>query len=405
MSTSSLNISQLDTSLAEKFEHFFNAAIKQDLPVALWRLPNSNGINAICQLEERTEHFENLESAPEGFIFHPFEENEDHERKFIHADAAMIDHDVEISLSPLYNKSPEKFGAFLETIEEIKSETKFDFTQYQDPAPRFKSTHEEFIHLVSKCKESIDQGYYQKIVPSRREKFKIKKGFRPVKELIKLCNQYENAFVSLVYMPGVGIWLGASPELLISVKDRKIFETISLAGTQEIPEKFDLSRAAWTQKEIEEQALVSRYIVNCFKQIRLREFEEFGPKTVKAGNLMHLKTLFKVNMEEVNFSQLGSVMLDLLHPTSAVCGMPMMPAAKFLKENEGYDRQYFSGFLGPVNINNDVDIFVNLRCARIYKDAGVLFAGAGVTEDSDAESEWNETNIKFQTLLNVISQE
>ena len=127
-------------------------------------------------------------------------------------------------------------------------------------------------------------------------------------------------------------------------------------------------------------------------------------KTVKAGNLMHLKTTFSVDMEDVNFPQLGNVMLDLLHPTSAVCGMPMIPAARFLMENEKYDRQYFSGYLGPVNVDKDINIFVNLRCARIYSDGGLIFAGAGVTEDSDAESEWNETNIKFQTLLNVIGK-
>ncbi len=400
--TQSLSSTELNLSLSEKYEHFFNAALKKDLPVAIWRLPQQNTLNAICQLEDRAQTIDNLESAHPGFMFSPFEENETHGQRYIFADAMMLENDLEISLAPTFNKSPEKFDDFLEAIEEVKSEKDFDFTDYLESAPKFKSTHDEFVDFVLKCKSYIDQGYYQKIVPSRRGKFNIKKDFRPINEVINLCNQYENAFVSLVYMPGAGLWIGASPELLISVKGQKTFQTISLAGTQEIPENFDLSKAAWTQKEIEEQALVSRYIVNCFKKIRLREFEEFGPKTAKAGNLMHLKTIFQVDMEEVNFPQLGSVMLDLLHPTSAVCGMPMMPAAKFLNENEGYDREYFSGYLGPVNINDDIDVYVNLRCAHLHKDAGVIFAGAGVTEDSDAETEWNETNIKFQTLLNVI---
>ena len=395
---------QLDNSQLEKVEHFFNASIKKNLPVAVWRLPNSHSINTICQLEERNQKFNSIENAPPGFLFHPFEESDTSPQKFIQADVLMLDNDIEINLSPSSNKSPQTFDSFLAAIEEVKPEAQFDFTQYLDPSPRFQSTHDEFVNLVAKCKNSIQKGYYQKIVPSRREKFKIKKDFRPVSEFFKLCRQYENAFVSLVYFPNEGLWLGASPELLISLKAQKKFETISLAGTQEIPLNFDLSKAAWTQKEIEEQALVSRYIVNCFKKIRLREFDEFGPKTAKAGNLMHLKTVFRVDMDQVNFPELGSVMLDLLHPTSAVCGMPMMPAAKFLNENEGYDRQYFSGYLGPVNINEDIDLFVNLRCARIHKDAGILFAGAGVTEDSDEESEWNETNIKFQTLLNVIDK-
>ena len=200
----------------------------------------------------------------------------------------------------------------------------------------------------------------------------------------------------------VGIWMGATPELLLSVEDKKKFTTVSLAGTQVIADDFPLAKAAWTQKEIEEQAMVSRYIINCFKKIRLREFEEYGPKTVRAGNLAHLKTTFEVDMAEVNFPQLGTVMLELLHPTSAVCGMPMKPAFEFLKENEGYDRQYYSGYLGPTNVQNETRLFVNLRCMKIEGNQATLFAGAGITEDSEPESEWNETEVKMQTLLNIL---
>ena len=77
------------------------------------------------------------------------------------------------------------------------------------------------------------------------------------------------------------------------------------------------------QKDIEEQALVERYVISCFKKIRLREYDEHGPKTMIAGNVLHLKTEFEVDMVATNFPQLGSVMLNLLHPTSAVCGMPL----------------------------------------------------------------------------------
>ncbi|UXX81372.1 chorismate-binding protein [Reichenbachiella carrageenanivorans] len=278
----------------------------------------------------------------------------------------------------------------------------FDYRDFLASPVNFKSSKDHFLTLVENCKASITDGYYQKIVPSRREKFRTDKSFHPVKELVKLCEAYENAFVSLVYLPNQGLWLGATPELLISVDEDQNFETISLAGTQEIQPAFELSQASWMQKEIEEQALVSRYIINCFKKIRLREYEEYGPKTVKAGNLIHLKTSYKVNMKEVNFPQLGSVMLDLLHPTSAVCGMPMLPAAKFLQENENYDREYYSGYLGPINYEGATALYVNLRCAKIYKHDMILFAGAGVTEDSDPEKEWMETEIKFQTLLNII---
>ena len=148
--------------------------------------------------------------------------------------------------------------------------------------------------------------------------------------------------------------------------------------------------------------MVSRYIINCFKKIRLREFEEHGPKTVVAGNLMHLKSDFAVDMKATNFPQLGSVMLRLLHPTSAVCGTPLETARKFLLEHEGYSREFYSGFLGPINMNEASHVFVNLRCMQLFADEAWLYAGAGVTADSIPEKEWEETEMKMNTLLDVI---
>ncbi|SMD39134.1 isochorismate synthase [Reichenbachiella faecimaris] len=391
-----------DTVFLEKLENFFSTGIKMDLPFAIWRNPRETIIHSTLQLDQESEVPDEIENAPTGFMVSPFEASERHESQFIKSDV-LLDSDLnEILLAPGFNDKEGRYENFLKQYAIVNEDKRFDYKDFLEAPTPFKSTKDSYLTLVQKCKESISEGYYQKIVPSRREKFRTEKNFHPVKELIKLCEAYENAFVSLVYLPSQGLWLGATPELLISVDEAYNFETISLAGTQEIRPGFELAQVSWTQKEIEEQALVSRYIVNCFKKIRLREFDEYGPKTVKAGNLIHLKTTFKVNMQEVNFPQLGSVMLDLLHPTSAVCGMPMIPAAKFLQENEAYDREYYSGYLGPVKYDGQTALYVNLRCAKIYKNDMILFAGAGVTEDSDPEKEWVETEIKFQTLLNVI---
>ena len=82
--------------------------------------------------------------------------------------------------------------------------------------------------------------------------------------------------------------------------------------------------------------------------------------------------------------------------------MPKEAAAKFISENEAHARKYYSGFIGPVNNNQDTHLFVNLRCMEIFKGHAVLYAGAGITEDSNPEKEWLETEMKFNTLLNVI---
>ena len=71
----------------------------------------------------------------------------------------------------------------------------------------------------------------------------------------------------------------------------------------------------------------------------------------------------------------------------------------FLKENENLDRGYYTGFFGPVNGEDQIDLFVNLRCARIISQDLQLYVGAGITQESDPEKEWEETQNKAKTLL------
>ena len=119
--------------------------------------------------------------------------------------------------------------------------------------------------------------------------------------------------------------------------------------------------------------------------------------------LRGIKTIYEVDMAATNFPQLGSVMLKLMHPTSAVCGMPFENAYSFLKSNEGYDRQFYSGYLGPVQINSESLIYANLRCMQVHENLVRLYAGAGITIDSIPEKEFEETEIKMQNLRNLIN--
>ncbi len=264
-------------------------------------------------------------------------------------------------------------------------------------------THQQvdYIDLVNNGLQEISEGQIEKVVPSRFKDIGITNEFDLLKAFDTLCEEHPQAMVSLVSSPQTGTWLGATPELLVSVNNN-IFKTIALAGTQPYSSEIDLKSVAWTQKEIEEQALVCRYIINCFKKIRLREYEEHGPRTVIAGNIMHLKTIYEVDTAATNFPQLGSVMLKLLHPTSAVCGMPFENALSFLKNNEGYNREFYSGFLGPVQINHNSQIFVNLRCMQVFEGSVRLYAGAGITIDSNPQKEFEETEMKMHNLQNLL---
>ena len=255
-----------------------------------------------------------------------------------------------------------------------------------------------FQELVASCITQIRSGLAQKLVPSRCKRVPLPLEANPVSLFERLEVAYPDAFISLVSTPQTGTWIGASPELLVEVDKDNIFRTVALAGTKPYHEGININEVAWTQKEIEEQALVERYIIGCFKKIRVREYEEFGPRTIRAGNLLHLRSDFCIDQKEVRYPDLATVMLRLMHPTSAVCGTPGDLALDYLKKNEGYDRRYYAGYLGPVNIEQRTGLFVNLRCLKWLGKEALLFAGAGVTSASDPEQEWQETRFKMDTL-------
>lgn len=369
---------------------------KEGASIAIWRYPEDENIHFIVNFSTELQPVKDvMESKTPGFVFSPFET--DNNSYLIKADLHFdLQGNITANKSD-YNIATKK-EQFLKYLENNRSEAetvnKIQVESTDDDEASYKN-------LVELAVQSIHAGQFQKVVPARKKEILFDQPLNTGINFIRVAEAYPTAFVSLVYIPQTGLWLGATPELLISVKDN-IFKTVALAGTQKSEGATSVSNVAWTQKEIEEQALVSRYIINCFKKIRLREFDEAGPKTVAAGNLLHLKTEFKVDMAATNFPDLGEIMLKLLHPTSAICGMPLEPARKFLQEHEKCDRQYFSGYLGPANFNNCTHLYVNLRCMHIEDSKATLYAGAGVTEDSQPDKEWLETEIKMSTLLNII---
>jgi len=363
---------------------------------SLWKLPHATEINLIVSDEAPVEIDEvNMEESVPGFVIAPFHP----QKKKIFLKAT---HRYTFKGSEILKNGDPLSEEEVDMMKESKSES--DAFHRKEYKKIQQAAANEYVKLVNKSIELIEEGLFEKIVPSRTRQIELPDSFDEVKLFLKLIDKYPHALVSLVSSPETGTWLGATPELLVCTDRNAHFKTVALAGTQPYHSSIDVRSVAWTQKDIEEQALVCRYIISCFKKIRLREYDEHGPKTIVAGNVLHLKTDYYVDMNATGFPQLGSIMLKLLHPTSAVCGMPLQNALDFLQKEEGYDREFYSGFIGPVNIDNESHIYVNLRCMQILKDKKAhLYAGAGVTADSIPEKEWEETEIKMNTLLNVIN--
>lgn len=387
-------------------QKLWEATFKLAFPSVLWRLPNQKAKHFLTTFSEKPSQTKiDFEELGAGFAFSPFSNPDGQNSFFLNADFHLIfDENEAFEEVVLPNSLNQDYQNLISEIEKISKSSIEKQTAEIEPS-EFEEK-ERFIKLVELGIKEIEGEKFQKVVPSRTKNIKLSENYDLISAFDKACEFYPTAFVSMISLPHLGVvWMCASPEVLVSQDANGIFKTMALAGTQSAFDKdgnlIKPSEALWRQKEIEEQAFVSRYIVNCLKRIRVREFEEIGPKTVIAGNLMHLKTDFLIDTNEVNFPQLATVMLELLHPTSAVCGMPKEPATHFILENEGYDREFYSGFLGPVNIKQESHIFVNLRTMKIQNNQATLYAGCGITVDSDAEKEWLETEMKCETLGKV----
>ncbi len=405
---------------------FWETARTLGLPVALWRLPGQHAKHLLVSFDKLVPRVSvDLDELPAGFAFSPFDNLDTAEPAsnpsrtlFLRADI----HAVFAGGPVVANITGEQAMAarFQEALANSqirnapKRATPTRPTPLNDPGMQ-----DRFVQNVAVAVAAIRRGELRKVVLSRTKQVLFAEVPDAVALFDQFCHAYPNAFISAVYLPEFDqIWMSATPERLVSNRADGIFQTIALAGTQSAsapdgtPKR--ASDALWSQKEIEEQALVSRYIIDCFKRIRLREYLEEGPKTIIAGNLMHLGTCFTVDTQAVRYPQLGTVMLRLLHPTSAVCGMPRNRAFSFIRQHETHDREFYAGFLGPININSDdtdepdnglsaSHLFVHIRCMKLEGKMATLYAGAGLTEDSVPEREWQETEMKCQTLLAVLA--
>ena len=406
-STPALKIDHQNVPLNLKTEKnltaIYQAAIDTRLPIALWHHPNRDARFAVVDFNPSISPTRiDFTGNRSGFAFSPFVNTGKNGTIFINA--SLYATTTEVRLSADADNFPTIRTDFLARYQQLMHQVDPIEASWRLPVDYSTTTaasKEEFCTLVKDAIGYIKQSGIKKIVASRATETPLPPNFNPLKLFTALSERYPHAFVSLVSIPGIGTWIGASPELLLSLRHDSL-QTVALAGTQARPADKPLETVRWGQKEIEEQALVSDYIRDFFHDIGLRTFHTTGPRTVSAGNVVHLQTTFTITDTPTNLHHLANQILYRLHPTSAVCGMPKNEALSFILEKEKYNRAFYSGFLGPVHLDGESRLHVNLRCMQLKTRSAVLYVGAGITADSDPAAEWEETILKSKTLLSVL---
>lgn len=340
----------------------------QDLPFAVYCKANSSQAIGIFQKDKNLYKVESFKEI--GFVFAPFFKGE---RFYI----------------PVNNS---------EIITQDLGQTELN-QGFESYTLKDDSGQQDFEDLVRRCIDAIKQGKFSKVVPSRKQSLDFQ--IKSLSLLFKsLTNTYPTAFCSLVYHPEIGLWCGATPETLLNLKQNNL-HTMALAGTQV---NLDQKDVFWGDKEKQEQQFVTDFIIQGLSPFS-QKVNYSDPYTKRAAKVMHICTDIYAKLKDNDLKPI----IQALHPTPAVCGMPKMPALEFLIEKEGYNRQYYAGYLGELNfcaadpLEVATDLYVNLRCMNVDKKQVNLYIGCGVTIDSDPELEFLETVNKSSTMKKILN--
>lgn len=349
--------------------------LERNISFYSYRLPGLREFHFGAQLQGNVKTFGQVEACgmSEGFILVPFRETENEPALFIREDIGFVGE------------------ADREEVTQRLGSVKRDVT------------------LPERGENSVDRGeYYRQVnaMISILKKEAVRKlvlarglniecaGYENAPDWFeKLALHYPDAFVFLVSVPGVATWMGATPELFLQQTEDEAV-TMALAGTRPIG-----SAGVWGSKELEEQAIVTDFVVDSLRDCGGWVMGDIFSK--KAGNVEHLCTgftrpgrLLPAQTEQIRRA---------LHPTPAVGGFPVRQAISLIHQIEGGNRRYYAGYLGPVHRDGTFSWFVNLRCMEIFRRSVRLYVGGGITALSDPVKEWEETELKSGTLLDVIA--
>ncbi len=346
---------------------------------AFYRFPRQEHYTRLCLTEGEPEELFTLEqlNGRRGFVLAPFVVSDD-------CPILLFPEDRLVESEERPPLTPSKGG---------------EVTQPLTPP---KGGEPQYALAFARFHAALRAGQFAKLVLARSQVVSTN-GCNPLALFQQACLRYPRMFVALVAAPRCGTWLMATPEVLLRHCEGQHYETMALAGTMKLegellqfdnPSQSMVQQIRWSQKNIQEQRFVANYISNRLKDFAT-DIDEAGPYTTRAANLVHLRSDFRFTLHAD--CGIGSL-LEALHPTPAVCGLPKAEARDFILANECQPRLYYSGFCGPLNLA----LYVSLRCMQISENHCRLYAGGGLLPDSIEQQEWEETEAKMQTMRTLL---
>jgi len=273
------------------------------------------------------------------------------------------------------------------------------------PAPWPELDAGDFRKLVGDTAALIGNGAFRKVVLARAEDHRLPRAPDPAEVLAGLHRSADEwTYVYAHDLPDGASFLGATPELLFHLKDDHI-RTVALAGSRprsDRPEQDQMlgEELMASTKERKEHQLVVEHLTH---QLRPRCDSLTVPGTPslrRLDRLQHLETAIAGRVHRADPFDL----IDALHPTPAVAGLPVEAAGDYIRRVEGLHRGLYTGTIGYCSADA-ARMLVPLRGGILRGEYARLFAGAGIVETSDPDAEYRETDLKLGPMRRALGIE
>lgn len=269
-------------------------------------------------------------------------------------------------------------------------------------------THQKnsWINQVEQALNNISQNKTNKLVPSRHVRYQQKQAL-PIKKLMERLSQVYPSCHILAIRNGDSELVAASPERLLKVAAQHVFCN-AIGGTLKRSKRQSITNLLrhnnqGMDKLLHEHAIIVEHIYNVLDDFCETLKLPTAPGIMKLKHLLHLETPVQGQLKSTT-SPLS--LAEKLHPTPAVAGFPVPQALQWLKHNESHNRGLYTGAMGWLTPSGSGELSVILRCALLSHSGSKhyldLFAGAGIVEHSDPEEEWDETELKLETILGIL---
>lgn len=272
------------------------------------------------------------------------------------------------------------------------------------PFRRDIPSRSDWIAQAEQVIKSIRAEEVEKVVLAQKADLICDRSFNPVSLLEYMKHLSTNTYSFLFRFPGSAVFLGSSPECLFKKEEDDIYSE-ALAGTRPITDNQETNlqlqkELCRSPKESQEHDFVAVNIEQALRQICCEVHTE--PRDIlRTGSVQHLCTSFRGRLTET--TTLHQI-INALHPTAAVNGIPPRKALEIIRLQEPFSRGWYAGAIGWI-ASERAEFAVGIRSALVQEEKTIsLFSGAGLVKESDPSHEWAETELKKQLILDAFKE-